>query len=246
MGFRNPITSAAAVDTRAVPTVAGVRMYEMPNPDTGQPYGVLEWDDGITGDTPARVVQTADANPHSVTTPYGRLAITAGAYAGKTGPELDLSVEQDSVGNPVAITRLTSPGGLLVNGQAWARQRAWSLPRTSVNLADSFPSGFVTALIVGTVTAAPPGDYLITLTMVLSGSVAAGGNAQLLVNTADVLSSPRSDVVVQAQPNSFSYVLNNYAGGDMALVGTQNVVTGTATIYTRGSMITVAYLGPRS
>lgn len=118
MGWKNPLTSAVNVDTRTAPTVAGVRMYEAPNPDTGQPRGVIELDDGIPGDTPATITQTADSNPHSIATPLGSVILDAGGYNGTPAPKLALNVEQNpaGVGPNVPVARLTSPGGFTVNG----------------------------------------------------------------------------------------------------------------------------------
>lgn len=110
MGFRNPITTVVAVDTRAAAAGPGVRMYQSPNPDgTGHLYGVVEWSDFTAGDTPARIVQSANPNPRSITDLYGRLAITGGAYSTSSGvmaaPELDLSIEQNAAGHPVRVAR---------------------------------------------------------------------------------------------------------------------------------------------
>jgi hypothetical protein len=140
MGFRDPITSAAAVDTRTTPTTAGVRMYEAPNPDTGQPYGVVEWDDGLAGDVPARAVQTADRNPHSEVAPFGRLAISGGTYAVPSGtkaaPELDLVVESDGSGTGVTRSVARIVGADRVDlGLGWAFLRATAVQPASGTLA---------------------------------------------------------------------------------------------------------------
>lgn len=118
MGWRNPIRSASNVDTRTAPTMAGVRMYEAPNPDTLTPRGVVEWDDGLPGDLPATLTQTATSNPRSITTPLGSLVVNAGSYNGTQGPQLALNVEQNpaGIGPNVPIARLSSPGGFTVNG----------------------------------------------------------------------------------------------------------------------------------
>lgn len=123
MGFRNPITSATAVDTRAAAATAGVRVYETPNPDgTGSSYGVVEWSDGRAGDVPARAVQVASPLPRGVTDPFGRWTISGGTYQTPSGPvaapSLSLGVEQDPPGGPgVSEALLTSPGGLKVNSR---------------------------------------------------------------------------------------------------------------------------------
>lgn len=120
MGFRNPVTSATAVDTRTGTAAPGVRMYEQPiDPSTPRPRGVVEWDDGYTGDTPATLTQTADNNPRAITTPLGSMTLDAGSYGGTQGPKMAWNVEQalDGISPPVVVTRLTSAGGMTLNGQ---------------------------------------------------------------------------------------------------------------------------------
>lgn len=118
MTFRDPLTSATAVDTRTGTQTAGVRMYEAPNPDTNLPVGIVEWDDGFTGDVPAQAIQTAVPNPRSLTTPYGRLATKGGSYATPVGlvaaPEFDLSVDQDAAGNPYPQAKIVGANRLLI------------------------------------------------------------------------------------------------------------------------------------
>lgn len=89
MGFRNPITSVAAVDTRPGATAPGVRMYEAG--DVNARWGVLEFDDPAA-DAPATL--TARLNAGSGGSVQGSLLALRGITTnGKAAPELDLTIE---------------------------------------------------------------------------------------------------------------------------------------------------------
>lgn len=85
MGFRNPVTTASAVDTRAGSAAPGARVYTRPIPgrSDGAVQGVLEFDDGVTGDLPA----TLDSHPGSVRsdTIGGTTTLTGGTFAASPG-----------------------------------------------------------------------------------------------------------------------------------------------------------------
>lgn len=112
MGFRNPITTAAAVDT-GQPGGARARVYQ--GSDTTGTYGVLEFDDGIAGDTPAQVIGRANLTPQpgggGYTAQGGGLTVKGGSYNGVTAPELDLNVEQAPAGGYQPVARLKAGAG---------------------------------------------------------------------------------------------------------------------------------------
>lgn len=125
MGFRNPVTSAAVVDTRTPAVPMGVRVYVAPNPDgTSKAKGVLEWDDGVAGDVPAMAVQTVagGAGPRNLSDPYGRLTVKGGSYNANgtltAAPDLSVGVEQDAAGNPIPRGRLVGAAALDLGGAA--------------------------------------------------------------------------------------------------------------------------------
>lgn len=103
MGFRTPLT---AVNT-GQPAGAGAKVYQ--GSDATGVYGVLEFRDGIAGDTPAQVTGRANLVPQGggvYTAQGGSLALKAGSYNGVTGPELDLLVEEAPAGGYQATARL--------------------------------------------------------------------------------------------------------------------------------------------
>lgn len=109
MGFRNPLTSATAVDT-GQPTSAGVRTYQQAT-STGT-RGVVEFRDGITGDAPSRLTAQANLVPQGgggYTAQGGFLELAAGSWNGVTGPALTLAVEENPTGGYRSQARLSGP-----------------------------------------------------------------------------------------------------------------------------------------
>lgn len=107
MGFRNPITSAAAVDT-GQPAGAGARVYQ--GADSTGVFGVVEFRDGIAGDAPAQLVGRANMVPQGgggYTQQGGGMALRAGSYNGVSGPEWDVQVEGDPAGGYRGAARLS-------------------------------------------------------------------------------------------------------------------------------------------
>lgn len=117
MGWKNPGTSAA-LDTRPAASAAGVRIYETPDPDRGLNVGVVEWNDGVAGDSPATAIQSHNPNPRGADTPFGALALFGGSYdnpnpvvGGKlSAPSLSLEVGGDPVSG------IVGPQARLVGG----------------------------------------------------------------------------------------------------------------------------------
>lgn len=110
MGFRNPITSATAVDT-GQPAGAGIRMYQ--GSDATGVFGVIESRDGIAGDTNAQIIDRANLVPQGGGyTQQGRtFTIKAGTANGvPAGPELDLNVEGLPAGGFGPVARLKNAG----------------------------------------------------------------------------------------------------------------------------------------
>lgn len=103
MGFRNPITSAAAVDTRPGATVAGVRMYEAA--DAFGRWGMVEFTDP-DADAPSYLQGRAN---HTVggSLQGGSVSLQGGSYNGAAGPRLDLQVAQAATTGYDASARLS-------------------------------------------------------------------------------------------------------------------------------------------
>lgn len=106
MGFRNPVTTATDVDT-GQPDGAGVRVYQ--KAVTGGTAGVVEFRDGIAGDTPSTLTAQANLVPQGggYTAQGGGFAMDAGSFNGVDGPKWDLRVEEAGAGGYRPVARLT-------------------------------------------------------------------------------------------------------------------------------------------
>lgn len=240
MGFKHPLTTATGLDTGGDSPVV------------------------ITEDVDGGVVEVY---PDRSSSP-GRLRARQDTVGGTTVLEsppnaigqrtrLELTGLDDTSGN-FAAALLSGPGRLDLNleggveifGQPiFPARHAWSFPRVSPGglLADTFPgNNTYQVLMTGTIVDAPPGDFDVNVTLLMAGSVNAGGNMQLAINSVDVLGSPRSDVLTAAQPNTYLHQIENHPGGNLVFGVAQLLVAGTGTIFTRASGIRVNYLGPRS
>lgn len=105
MGFRNPITTAKAVDT-GQPSGAGVRIYQAPTQYSTT--GIVEFRDGV-GDSPSQILATANLTPQGgggYTEQGGGLGIHAGSWNGLQGPGIDLNVEGAPAGGYQAAAYL--------------------------------------------------------------------------------------------------------------------------------------------
>lgn len=91
MGFRNPLSTASAVDTRTAAGGAGVRAYQQ---TTGTlSYGVLEYLTGVTGVDPATLALLATGVEAGGPTSF---ELTGAGHHSVTGPKLALKVEQSA------------------------------------------------------------------------------------------------------------------------------------------------------
>ena len=126
------------------------------------------------------------------------------------------------------------------------RIRAWTFERTSSNAFDSFGSGSFVGLISGTITAAPAGDYLVTVTAGLSADAQRIGNARLLAAGQPLTEDIRHDLDGMVRVFNYTGTLENFAGGDLTVQFLYQPSAGTGTLQTNGAAIRVAYLGPRA
>lgn len=115
MGFRNPATSATAVDTRAGTATPGVQVYNRTQPWGSQ--GVVEFDDGIPGDTAATI--TAGPNYQQQGGGYapagGSMTMQAGTWSGVAGPAFQANVEAAPAGGYTPVARVKG-APLVVDG----------------------------------------------------------------------------------------------------------------------------------
>lgn len=150
MGYRNPITSVAAVDTGTNPLGARVRVYEGSDPD-GSVYGVVEWDDGIFGDTPAKIIGRSTPNPRGLSGSVGgSLTISAGTYNGKAGPTLGMNVVQNGDGSYSSVAELDAD---TVN----ANGSPVNFPRALGDvIGNTDPTAGSTNVVIGSITATVP------------------------------------------------------------------------------------------
>jgi hypothetical protein len=112
MGFRVPLTSATAVDTRTAPTGAGARLYEAT--DANGVWGVLEFDNGIPGETPSTVTGRSNAGAGG-SVQGGSLAMQAGSFNSVAGPRLSLDVAPAATSGYEASARLSGLARLSVD-----------------------------------------------------------------------------------------------------------------------------------
>lgn len=115
MGFRtDPLTTVEGVDTGPTPTGPGARVYQ---DNSGEwPRGVLEFRNGVFGDTPATLDLTSYLlQDGPLLRSFGnRLRLQGAATNGATAAALDLTVEEQPDGNYAARARLA--GAELLHG----------------------------------------------------------------------------------------------------------------------------------
>lgn len=118
MGYRNPVTTAAAVNTASGPGAGGVSMYsQTTSGGGGAPLvaGVVDFDDGFPGDTHATITRTAQQNAHSdlPSAVSGALSIAGGSIGTSPLPNLDLEVLDPALSTTGTDAHLYVPGGTL-------------------------------------------------------------------------------------------------------------------------------------
>jgi len=215
-----------------------VRIYEGID-GKGSPMGFLAFEDGIQGDDPGTITGEAYAIGG------GGMSLSGGTYAGKAAASINLQTD----GSAPELDLTASGGAIFANGgKLNVAARAWNLPRSAStnNASDSFGAGSMIALVGGTITNAPPGDYLITDTLTLSASVTTVAYHRLVVGGANVTGDSRIDLNGSPAPRTFTYCLLGFAGGNLGIQASAQVGSGTGTVFTAGSNIAVAYLGPRN
>lgn len=118
MGFRKPITTAAAVDT-GPPGNPAVYLAEGNDGqgNAASTYGVVGFRDGFA-DTDATITRRTVINPHSeVISGGGSVTYDAGSYAGgKAGPKIVQSVTVDGTGAASSDTQITGDRFTLSTG----------------------------------------------------------------------------------------------------------------------------------
>jgi hypothetical protein len=154
---------------------------------------------------------------------------------------------------PLYVHRADAPVGqeleVTEDGTTWRTilsykgQSTWTFERISANATDSFASGSMVSLISATITDAPIGRYLITGLLVLSAAASTSGNFRLTVGSTGLSEDMRADLTTQARPSSFTGAYA-HAGGNLGLNLAFQSGTQTATVYTNGSRITAALVGP--
>lgn len=125
MGFRNPATSVAAVDTGSGRLAdPGVRILT----DTtypGNPQGIVEWRTGLM-DRNARATLSGGASGGSAFT------VDGGASMGLNAPVLKLDVESAAAGGYQSVARIDSADAFLLNGKQLAAVGAgWTVDLTN-------------------------------------------------------------------------------------------------------------------
>lgn len=116
MGFRNPITSATAVDTGQGPKGAGVRLYQ----DTSNPAvpaGVAEWRTGLM-DRNATATLSGGGSGGSV------FALSGGSTQGVAAPEVRLDVEPMPAGGYGAVARIAGAAATYFDGVTYPSSAA--------------------------------------------------------------------------------------------------------------------------
>lgn len=126
------------------------------------------------------------------------------------------------------------------------RPHLWDFPRIGVTENNTFGvSAEFAPLISGFIPDAPPGDYLIYLTLTLSGS-ASDNNTNIRMSAGSVnLGDPRCDVSIVTKPATYILPMMNWLGGSITVDVSARVFLGTCTVWKIGSHVSVQYLGPR-
>lgn len=127
MGFRNPATSASAVDTGG--TGGKVRIYNKTTTSGGSTTtsGVVEFDDGIGGDVPASI--TASAVLSAGAEQGGGMSSGGGSWNGVTAPTVQTNVEAAPAGGYTPVARVAG-GPLVVSGTITAAAATDAVPLT--------------------------------------------------------------------------------------------------------------------
>lgn len=100
-------TALPAPDSPVPPAGANLREATDAN---GDPYGLLEFTDGIYADASSYIMGKADYNPRSVAaTTGGGITLQAGRYNGQDGPSLSVKVETDGAGYVRPAARVSVP-----------------------------------------------------------------------------------------------------------------------------------------
>jgi hypothetical protein len=119
MGFRDPLTTADAIDTGHGSQDAGVRLYQdLTVP--GNPVGVAEWRTGSM-DSNATIKLTGAGSGGS------SYAIDGGTTQLVDAPEVDLNVEEQADGQLVPVLRLKAgAGGRIITDTAITPESGWA------------------------------------------------------------------------------------------------------------------------
>jgi len=141
----------------------------------------------------------------------------------------------------------TTLGGTLVrrNG-VWenAGPRASNFQRQGS--ADQFSSSATfTAIHDGTIVGARAGTYLVGGNITLSGSQASVANWRLNAGDIPLANDARVDVSISPKINSFQSPVS-WGGGDLRILSSIRLATGTGTVYSPGTNVWAVYLGPIS
>ena len=110
MGFRDPLTTAAGVDTGG-PTGPGARLYADTSDPIGFPRHVLEFRDGLGSDH-ATISRTSYGTEESGSV-GGMLALYGGSYGGESAGSFVLGVEESPDFGLRSYARISSPDGRL-------------------------------------------------------------------------------------------------------------------------------------
>lgn len=114
MGFRNPLSTASAVDTRTAAGGAGVRAYQQTAGTLSN--GVLEYLSGVTGVDPATLALLFTGNATDGSSSFD---LTGAGFAGVPGPKLSLRVAKDFTqpGTPYVSRVFLFASQAILNGQ---------------------------------------------------------------------------------------------------------------------------------
>jgi hypothetical protein len=137
-------------------------------------------------------------------------------------------------------------------GTGWiklgARQRFWTFARAGID--STFVSGSYQAMMSGTITGAPAGDYAITARLTVANTAVVPGFHRTEANAVSIsptVGDPRADPIVANGRVAFVMAGGyTHTGGDLAIYQYYKANSGTPTIFTQGTELAVYYLGPRT
>lgn len=243
-GTLTAVDASLTGSLRTVDSGTGVELVSGTGSLVGR--GIVRFPDAADGSDPPPLLVRDVGTSSSSLTMWGSQKYTLYPHQGYVSVR-EYAAGSLGTGTPASSEVIVNGDAITLGGHSLFRQRVWHTNRAG-NASDVIAVGSYVTLVSQTITGAPAGDYQLTFRAVVSNASAAAGFTQITVNgftTAD--GSPRADCIVVNGRHTFSEsVAFTHTGGDMTVRGAYNASAGTPTVWTQGTQLTAAYLGPRA